>query len=298
MNNKQSFSGIPYVKPLQQLTLDELTVECNRLRMDIIRMLHAAGSGHPGGSLSAIDILTVLFARHLRATPAAALDPARDRFVLSKGHGVPALYAVLARIGLIPHEELLTIRKLGSRLQGHPSNSNLPIVEASTGSLGQGLSIAQGMALAARLDGTGARVYTLLGDGEIQEGQVWETLMSAAKFRLDNLVAILDFNKGQIDGFTADVMNIEPIADKAAAFGWETQRIDGHDVQAIDSALKRALQKGGKPHFIVADTVKGKGVSFMEHRSEWHGRAPNDSEAEDALREIEILLKSHVTQTA
>ncbi|MDH7514847.1 MAG: transketolase [Bacteroidota bacterium] len=276
--------------PLSSLSLEALKIEAVKLRIDILRMLNAAGSGHPGGSLSIVDILTVLFARHIRRVRPGIPDPERDRFVLSKGHGVPALYAVFARLGIIPREELLTLRKLGTRLQGHPHNGSLPYVEASTGSLGQGVSIAQGMALAARLDKSERRVYTILGDGEIQEGQMWEAFLSAAKYRLDNLIAILDYNKGQIDGFTSDVMNIDPVTDKLVSFGWEVQRIDGHDFPAIDAALEAAKTREGRPHFIVADTVKGKGVSFMEHNAEWHGKAPNDQETAAAVEELEQLL--------
>jgi transketolase len=235
--------------------------------------------------------LTVLFYNHLERTPENALAPGRNRFVLSKGHGVPALYAVLAKLGIIPHEELITLRKLGSRLQGHPHNGSLPEVEASTGSLGQGLSIAQGFALASRLDYPDARVYALVGDGEFQEGQIWETLMSAPKFGLDNFTAILDFNKGQIDGPTSEVMDIEPVVEKLLAFNWEVQRIDGHNTAEIDAALAATHNRNGRPHFIVADTMKGKGVSFMEHPNEWHGKTPNDEETARALAEIDILIR-------
>lgn len=272
------------------LPLEALPRLATELRMDIIRMLHAAGSGHPGGSLSLIDIVAVLFFRHIHRTAANVADPERDRFVLSKGHGVPALYAVLARCGVIAPEELPTLRKLGSRLQGHPHNGVLPAVEASTGSLGQGLSMAQGMAMAAKLDGSPRRVYCAIGDGEFQEGQIWEALLSAAKYRLDNLVVILDYNKGQIDGPTNEVMNLEPVADKVRAFGWEVQEIDGHDVTAIDTALTRAKARNGRPHFIIAHTVKGKGVSFMEHPTEWHGKAPDDEDAKRALDELTAQL--------
>ncbi len=262
----------------------------DELRIDILTMITGAGNGHPGGSLSAIDLLTVLFARHIHRTPENADDPQRDRFILSKGHGVPALYAVLARLGLIPHEELATLRVLGSRLQGHPHRLALPYLEVSSGSLGQGLSVAQGMAMAARLDGRPSRFYCMLGDGEFQEGQVWEALMSAPKFGLDNLIVILDANKGQIDGHVRDIMNIEPVADKARAFHWDVQEIDGHDIEAIDSALTRARALDGRPHFIHAHTVKGRGVSFMEDNIDFHGKAPTQKECDDAINEIRARI--------
>lgn len=262
------------------------------LRMDIIRMLAAAGSGHPGGSLSAIDIITIIFNKYIRRTKENGLLPERDRFVLSKGHGVPALYAVLAGMGIIDHAELGTLRKIDSRLQGHPHNGSLPYVEASTGSLGQGLSIAQGMALAARLNGWESRVYCLIGDGEAQEGQIWEALLSARKFALDNLIVIMDCNKGQIDGATHDVMDIEPLTERLQSFRWDVQRIDGHDFAALDTALDSAQRREGRPHFIIADTIKGKGVSFMENNCDWHGKAPNAGEAERALAELQSVLDS------
>lgn len=272
--------------------LSHLQRLANELRIDIIRMLHAAGSGHPGGSLSAIDILTVIMTRYVRRTKENVSDPLRDRFVLSKGHGVPALYAILARLGIISSESLMTLRKVGSPLQGHPHNGVLPAVEASTGSLGQGLSIAIGMALAAKLDKTPQRVYCMIGDGEFQEGQIWEAIMSAPKFELDNLIVVLDYNKGQIDGPTNDVMNIEPVSNKLLAFNWEVQMIDGHDMQQIDIAISQAQKRNGKPHFIIADTVKGKGVSFMEGVIDWHGKAPNAEETERALAELNLLLEN------
>ncbi|MDD5628494.1 MAG: transketolase [Elusimicrobia bacterium] len=256
------------------------------LRADIIRMIAAAGSGHPGGSLSVIDILTVLYDKHLRHDPQRPDRPQRDRLILSKGHACPALYAVMAQRGFFPKEELMTLRKLGSRLQGHPERHRLPGIEAATGSLGQGLSIGLGMALAARLDQTGQRVYVVAGDGEMQEGQVWEALMAAAKFKLDNLTVIVDHNNGQIDGHVDEVMPIDPLAEKLKSFGWETRTIDGHDLDAIDAALSAAKAVKDKPQAIVAKTVKGKGVSFMEDNVAWHGKAPNREETEKALKEI------------
>jgi len=259
-----------------------------RMRVDIIEMLARAGSGHPGGSLSVIDMVTALYFHVLKHDPKNPGWAERDRFVLSKGHAVPAVYAVMAEAGYIAKEELATLRQLGSRLQGHPVASfvHAPGVEANTGSLGQGLSVAQGMALAAKLDGASWRTYCILGDGEMQEGQIWEALMSAPKFRLDNLTAILDYNKGQIDGPTNEVMNLEPLEEKLAAFNWHVIRIDGHDIGQFLDAIEEARATTGKPTFIIADTVKGKGVSFMEGRIEWHGAAPNAEQTKQALAEL------------
>ena len=268
----------------------DLVSIASELRVWVIDMLEEAKSGHPGGSLSAVDLVTVLWFDEMRGTDPKNLASDRDRFVLSKGHGVPALYAALAKKGFIPQEELKTLRKTGSRLQGHPDRVRLPIVEASTGSLGQGLSVAQGMALAHKLDGKKSRIYCLLGDGEIQEGQIWEAAMSASKFGLSNLCAILDANGGQIDGPVSDVMPIEPIADKWRAFGWHVVEIDGHKIEEIQKAFREMheLQDKGstKPFFILARTVKGKGVSFMENKIEWHGVAPKADEAKKAIEEI------------
>ena len=256
------------------------------LRVDIIRMIEAAGSGHPGGSLSVIDLLSVLYFRVLRHRPAEPLWPDRDRVILSKGHAAPALYAVMAKAGYFPRERLNTLRKLGSPLQGHPDRLRLPGIEVSTGSLGQGLSIAVGMALAARLDKKGFKTWCFLGDGEAQEGQVWEALMCAPKFKLDNLVAVFDYNGGQIDGSVKDVMDLEPLADKVRAFNWDTIVIDGHALAAIEAAYAQAMRASGRPTAIVARTCKGKGVSFMEHPCEWHGKAPNKAEADRAVQEL------------
>ena len=272
------------------LTIPALQRSANEMRIDIIRMLQKAGSGHPGGSLSLIDILTDIFFRWIKRTPENAADPDRHRLVLSKGHGVPALYAVLARCGVIPHDDLQELRMVGSYLQGHPHNGSLPAVEASTGSLGQGLSIAQGMAMTAKLDKKPYKIYCVMGDGESQEGQVWEALLSAPHHKLDNLIVVLDYNKGQIDGPTNEILNLEPIGDKLRAFNWDVQEIDGHDMQAIDDAMTRAQAENGKPHFIIAHTVKGKGVSFMERPTEWHGKTPNAEQAAAAIKEIEALL--------
>ncbi len=256
------------------------------MRREIIRMLAAAGSGHPGGSLSAADIMAVLFNEELRIDPQNPRDPGRDRFVLSKGHAAPALYAALALKGFLPVEELLTLRKLGSRLQGHPDAHKLPGVDVSTGSLGQGLSLACGMALAGKLDGRDYRVFALCGDGEQQEGQIWEAAMLAAHYRLDNLIAFLDHNHLQIDGNIERVLSPEPLADKWRAFGWQVLEIDGHDIAAIRAAVEEAKAVTGRPVMIVAETVKGKGVSFMENQASWHGSAPNAEQAAQALREL------------
>lgn len=257
-----------------------------RMRVSIVEMLHRAGSGHPGGSLSAIDLIVCLYCSRMRHDPKNPQWPLRDRFVLSKGHAVPALYAVLAETGYFPVSELGTLRKLGSRLQGHPVTSALPGIEACTGSLGQGLAVAQGMALASKLDGRAYHVYCLIGDGESQEGQIWETAMSAPKYRLDTLTAILDYNGGQIDGPVREVMDLEPIVDKWRAFNWNVREIDGHDPVAILDALDWARAQHGRPSLIVAHTIKGKGVSFMENQISWHGVAPNREETDRALVEL------------
>ena len=260
------------------------------LRLWIVRMLAEAGSGHPGGSLSAIDILTVLYFHTLKHRPQEPNWPMRDRFILSKGHGVPALYAALAKSGYFPMDELATLRKLGSRLQGHPVAGTLPGIEASSGSLGQGFSIAQGMAIASKLDGSPFRVFCMIGDGETQEGQIWETAMSAPKFGLDNLILFLDYNKGQIDGHTKEIMDLEPVAEKWAAFNWDVQEIDGNDIPQIINAIERTRNLSSKPHIIISHTVKGKGVSFMENNIDWHGKAPTQEEALRALNEIERIV--------
>lgn len=267
--------------------LTALADQARKIRCHIVQMVAEAGSGHPGGSLSAADILTVLYFDEMNIDPARADDPDRDRFVLSKGHASPVLYATLAEKGFFPVEELMTFRKINSRLQGHPSRKHLPGVEMSTGSLGQGLSAAIGMALAARVDKRDYRVYALLGDGEMQEGMIWEALMSAAHYKLDNLTAFLDYNHLQIDGYTADVMKIDPIADKVKAFGWNVLMVDGHDLEAISRAIAEAKATKGKPTFIIAQTVKGKGVSFMENKAEWHGIAPSFEQKVAAIKELE-----------
>jgi len=272
---------------MNEATLNVLQEKSREIRKGIIRMLAAAGSGHPGGSLSAADILTVLFFREMKLDPANPAWEERDRFVLSKGHAAPVLYAALAERGFFPREELLTLRQLGSRLQGHPDMKKLPGVEMSTGSLGQGLSAANGMALAGKLDGAPYRVYALLGDGECEEGQIWEAAMFAAHYKLDNLVAILDHNGLQIDGPITEVLSPEPLDEKWRAFGWQVEIVDGHDRAAIAAALDRARLVKGKPAMIIAETTKGKGCSFMENAVGWHGTAPKAEEAAQALAEIE-----------
>ncbi|PKM47347.1 MAG: transketolase [Firmicutes bacterium HGW-Firmicutes-8] len=264
----------------------DLAVKAGKIRQDIIRMLGESKSGHPGGSLSAADIVTTLYFHEMNVDPQNPKNPERDRFVLSKGHAAPVLYAALAEKGFFPVEELMTLRKLNSRLQGHPSMKHLPGVEMSTGSLGQGLSAANGMALAGKLDGRSYRVYVLLGDGEIQEGQVWEAAMAGAHYKLDNVVAFLDHNGLQIDGPVREIMSPEPVADKWRAFGWHVEEIDGHDFNEIIQALAKAKQVKGKPTMIVAKTIKGKGVSFMENQVGWHGNAPSAEQTTQALNEL------------
>lgn len=258
------------------------------MRRDIIEMISCAGSGHPGGSLSCTDILAALyFGGVMNYDPADPALETRDRFILAKGHAAPALYAVLAEAGYFPKDELKTLRKLGTRLQGHPDSNLLPGVEVSTGSLGQGLSIAAGMAAGLRLNGSGAKVYTVLGDGECQEGQVWEAANFAAAQNLGNLVAIVDGNGLQIDGALEDVCSAGTLQDKFAAFGWDVHKVDGHDIDAL-IALFTSLPHAatGKPQAIIAKTVKGKGVSFMENQAGWHGKAPNAEETQAALAEL------------
>jgi transketolase len=263
-----------------------LTEQARQVRVDIVHMLHESGSGHPGGSLSATDLMVGLFFGKMNLDPQQPLWPERDRFVLSKGHGAPVYYAVLAHLGYFPRQELMTLRKFGSCLQGHPDCRCTPGIEVCTGSLGQGLSLANGMALANRLDGNPARVYVMLGDGELQEGQIWEAAMTAAHYKLDNLTAIVDNNRLQIDGFVSEIMNIEPVAAKWLAFGWHAIEIDGHDMAAILQALDEAEQAKGRPTVIVAHTVKGKGVSIFENKAEYHGVTPTSAELEIALRDL------------
>ncbi|GAA0865405.1 transketolase [Paraclostridium tenue] len=256
------------------------------IRKDIVTMIHGSKSGHPGGSLSAVEILTSLYFDEMNVDARSPKMEDRDRFVLSKGHAAPVLYATLAEKGYFDKKELNSLRKIGAMLQGHPDMKGTPGVEMSTGSLGQGFSVACGMAMASKLDNAPWRVYTLLGDGEVQEGIVWEAAMSAAHYKLDNLVAFLDCNGLQIDGEVEKVMNIGPIMDKFKSFGWNVIEIDGHDFDQIFAALDMARETVGKPTMIIAKTVKGKGVSFMENNASWHGTAPTDSDLEKALAEL------------
>ena len=257
-----------------------------QVRLDIVEMLYRSGSGHLGGSLSATDILVALFFAEMRVRPGEPCWPDRDRFILSKGHGGPALYAVLSRLGFFPREELATLRQFGSILQGHPDSACTPGVEIPTGSLGQGLSIANGLALATRLGGSDRRIYVLMGDGEIQEGQIWEAAMSAAHYQLDNLTAIVDRNRLQIDGRTADVMSLEPLPEKWQAFGWHTMEIDGHSFPELLGALEACDLAPGAPSMIIARTIKGKGVSIFEGKAKYHGVAPSPEEYQRALQEL------------
>jgi transketolase len=264
-----------------------LTERARNLRMEILQMLAIAGSGHTGGSLSAADIVTVLYFHTLRHDPGNPQWRERDRFILSKGHAAPVLYAALALSGYFDKDILKTLRKIGSPLQGHPCSCKLPGVEISTGSLGQGLSIANGIAMGMKMDELSSRVYCLLGDGEIQEGQVWEAAMTAAHYKLDNLCAIIDNNGLQIDGHCSDVMHIEPIVNKWEAFGWHVIDIDGHDIKAIINAFHNAEAVKGKPTMVVARTIKGKGVSFFEGKVEYHGLAPTYNELDLAIKELQ-----------
>ncbi len=263
--------------------IESLEEMARNLRVSIIRTLHKSQSGHTGGSLSAIDMITALYFHKMRHNPENPRWKERDRFVLSKGHAAPAQYVALAEAGYFPKEDLMMLRRLGSHPQGHPDSKGTPGVEVCTGSLGQGLSMANGMALGLRLDRSKSRVYALLGDGELQEGQVWEAAMAAAHYRLDNLCALIDVNGLQIDGEVAKVMNVSPVADKFRTFGWHVIEIDGHDMGAILGALDKAEDIKGKPVAIVAATVKGKGVSIFEHKASYHGVAPNDEELNLAL---------------
>jgi len=267
--------------------LQELEAIARRIRREIIEMTGAAKSGHPGGSLSAVEILVELYFNRMRIDPHNPKWPDRDRFILSKGHAAPVLYAVMAEAGYTPVDQLNTLRKLGSIYQGHPDVRFIPSLEASTGSLGQGLSVAIGMGLAARLDGRQSRTYCMLGDGEIQEGQIWEAAMSGAFHKMDNVVAIVDYNGIQLDGFVKDIMEVAPLAEKWRAFGWHTLEIDGHSFPAIQGALNEAETTKGKPACIVAHTIKGKGVSFMENNPKFHGTAPSPEEVQTALKELQ-----------
>ncbi|MCK5182398.1 MAG: transketolase [Dehalococcoidia bacterium] len=269
------------------LSIAELKEMAKKLRRHVITMIATAGSGHPGGSLSAADIVTALYFKILHHNPKNPHWPDRDRFILSKGHAAPILYAALAETGYFPLAELSTLRRLDSRLQGHPDSNFTPGVEMSAGSLGMGLSFAIGVALAARLDSKGYRTYVLLSDGECEEGQTWEAALSAAHFKVDNLTTIVDYNGIQLSGRTCDIMNLEPFIRKWQAFGWHTIDIDGPDLNQILSACQEAEKMRGKPTVIIARTIKGKGVSFMENNVAFHGKAPTWEEAERALKELD-----------
>ena len=273
------------------MNTQELSKVCRQVRRDIITMTANAGSGHPGGSLSAVELMTSVFFNHMRVDPSNPHDPDRDRFVLSKGHAAPCYYAVLAAKGFISRDEYANFRQLHSILQGHPDAKKVPGVDASTGSLGQGVSIAVGMALGAKHLGKDTKVFALVGDGESQEGQIWEAYMAAAHYKLDNLTVIIDNNGLQIDGETKDVMPTEPLDKKFEAFGWHVIKCDGHDFDQIEAAYKEAEQTKGQPTMILAKTIKGKGVSFMENNAGWHGKAPNDEQWAQAKAELEAKIK-------
>lgn len=276
---------------MEKLDLKALRLAAAKSRLLAVDAVHEAASGHPGGSLSCLDMLTALYFHEMNIDPKDPKNPDRDRFVLSKGHCSPALYATLAQRGYFPEEQLKLFRSIKGHMSGHPDMVNVPGVDMSTGSLGQGLSAAVGMALAAKLRNKSYRTYAICGDGEIEEGQIWEAVMAAAKWKLDNLCIFVDVNGLQIDGPTAQVMPSDPLDAKFAAFGWEVLKIDGHDMQAILDALAKARTVAGKPTVILAATTKGKGVSFMENQVGWHGKAPNDEQFAQAKAELEAQIK-------
>ena len=269
-----------------KMEFEKLEDAAKNIRVSVIKSVYAAGSGHPGGSLSAADIVTALYFGEMNIDPKDPKMEGRDKFILSKGHAGPLQYAALAEKGFFPKDELLSLRKLGSRLQGHPDFKKLPGIEMSTGSLGQGFAASVGMAAANKLDKKDGRIYVLLGDGELQEGIVWEAAMSAAHYKLDNLVAVIDWNGLQIDGENDNVMAVKPVDEKFRSFGWNAIMIDGHDFKQITEALAAARNCKGKPTAIVAKTYKGRGVSFMENNAGWHGKAPNEEEAKRAVSEL------------
>ncbi len=287
MSTTAAVTATPRIEPT--IELKRLAV---RLRIEIIKMIGLAGSGHPGGSLSEVELLAALYFRVLRHNPSDPNWPDRDRFLLSKGHGCPALYAVLAEAGYIDRSMLSTLRKMGSPLQGHPDKRFLPLLEANTGSLGQGISVGIGMAMAARLDKKDWHTFVMVGDGEIQEGQNWEAAMFAAYHKLANLTLIVDYNHQQLDGFLKDILDPAPLKEKFEAFGWHAVEIDGHDFDQVIPALEAArAANSGKPTCIVASTIKGKGVSFMENNPEWHGVAPKPDQVAAAVAELEAAAK-------
>jgi len=274
---------------MKKPNIRELKKKAIEIRKDILKMLSEAGSGHTGGSLSTVEIVIGLYYYKMRHNPKEPEWPKRDRFILSKGHGCPTLYAVLAHCGYFPKDELMTLRKYGSRLQGHPQRG-LPGIEISSGSLGQGLSVANGIAMASKLDGSDVRVYCMMGDGETNEGQIWEAAMTASHYNLDNLCGLIDYNKLQIDGFTCDVKNMGEINKKWESFGWNVIDADGHDLESVIDSLDKAQECKGRPTVIVYCTVKGKGVSFIENKAQWHGIAPKKDELESALKELDGQL--------
>ena len=277
---------------MQTETITSLKISAARVRKMTLEAIHSAKAGHPGGALSSADILTYLYKKAMNVDPKNPKDSDRDRFVLSKGHASAGLYGILAECGYIPKEDIKTFRKADSYLQGHPEMKGVAGVDMSTGSLGQGISAACGMALAAKIDGRDYRVYTILGDGECEEGQVWEALMFAAHYKLDNLTAFLDFNGLQIDGDITKVMNPTPFDKKFEAFNWNVIVIDGHNYEEIEAAVNKAKETKGMPTIIIANTTKGKGVSFMENEAGWHGIAPNDEQYEAAVAELDEYIKS------
>jgi transketolase len=268
------------------LSINELKQVANQIRQDVVVMVHAAKSGHPGGSLSAADIMAQLYFNEMKIDPENPNMVDRDRFVLSKGHAAPVVYSALARRGYFDPEELVQLRQTGHMLQGHPNMNYVPGIDMSTGSLGQGISAAVGMALAGKLDNASYRTFALLGDGELNEGLVWEALMSAAHYKLNNLTAIVDYNGLQIDGANEDVMGIKPLDKKFESFGWHVIEVDGHDFEALQNAFAEAKATLDKPSVLIAKTVKGKGVSFMEDQASWHGTAPNQEQLEQAISEL------------
>lgn len=282
------FKGKKMINQISNLEIEKIEKVSKKLRANILKMIHNSQSGHPGGSLSCIDILNVLFTKEMKHYPECEKNPDyknRDRFILSKGHASAALYAILAHCGYFSEDELLTFRKFGSKLQGHPCCHKVKGVEISTGSLGQGLSIACGMALGLRLDNINSKVYVLMGDGETEEGSVWEAAMNAVHNKLNNLIAFVDRNGLQIDGSTEDVKSVGDVCAKFKVFGWNVLEIDGHDIKSIINAVQIA-KESDKPTAVIANTIKGKGVSFMENKAGWHGKAPNDEQLKQALEEL------------
>ena len=276
---------------MAEFSIPELEDMANRLRLHVVEMTYAASSGHPGGSLSAAELMSVLYFRIMRHNPSDPQWAGRDRFVLSKGHVAPVLYAALAEAGYFPTEELLSLRALGSRLQGHPVRGKLPGVEMSTGSLGQGLSMACGIALAGKMDGADYRTYCLLGDGELQSGQNWEAAMFAHQYGLSNLIAIVDRNRLQITGNTEEAIGLDPLPEKWRAFGWNVIIANGHNVRQLIEALEKAGRSKKDPTVIIMNTIKGKGVSFMENNAGFHGRACNEKEYEQAVKELTDVIQ-------